>query len=380
MIEPAVLRNLVDRAERCLARDDGRLWGRIAARWILCTPEHWYFSEPVAKGELVSGLWRLDAPDKLVANTAVEHDGRWWAQVSTPGDPDQDTDILLLHEVWHATVQRERGWEAALPDADTQLETVEGRALFYTEVAAWTQAVENPVFLGDAIALRHHRRSKTSPLEWQRQLLLDVTEGLAEYSGVTWAGAGTDYLRTKVSASREHSLVRAGGYLTGPAMGLALDTAIPNWRSHVQLGVDLGDLAGAAPTDLASALARHGYEEILSDLAAGEAAQAVDRERRREAFCGPLLRFSIHGITFDPRRVEASPLGTCYVEAATSSAEFHLQAHDGLVVTSDFQHAYVPCPKCPEPDSRRLSGPGWNAELTTGWEQVAVWLPGPSEF
>lgn len=245
--------------------------------------------------------------------------------------------------------------------------------MFFAEVWAWMAVLDDPRRVEDAVTIRRHRRAITPANEWERQRQLELSEGLAEYSGIAWAGAGRSFLEADIATVGQYSLVRSGCYRIGPAIGLALDALGVMWRDGVADDTDLGELTGANPGDLDGALERVDYPSLMASAQQREDAVAVERARRSAAFAGPLLELPIDGLTFDPRFVEASPMGALYREAWIHADGVEVEAADGLVASCDWKRAFLACPERPRDGESHVSGPGWTATFANGWESHATW-------
>jgi hypothetical protein len=184
--------------------------------------------------------------------------------------------------------------------------------------------------LRDALSFRACRLAINPGAENDENALL-LNEGLAEYTGVRLSGySQEDQVKRTVNLLRAYdtasSFTRSFAYPTGPAYGLILDRADPDWRTHIAEG---GDLVGALMRsiefrpaglneDNAKALAeRYGGPEIV----AAEADRQAKRERRlaelkRMFITGPVLVVPMDGQTnfsFDPGGAESLPgYGTVY--------------------------------------------------------------------
>src|SRR6185295_7127851 len=92
---------------------------------------------------------------------------------------------------------------------------------------------------------------------------LELNEGLAEYTGYKLCGLPDAALPSRVAARLDQeqssdSFSRSFCYATGPAYGLLLDDAMPNWRKSALKGRPLDELLFEAtkpslPSDLDAA-------------------------------------------------------------------------------------------------------------------------------
>src|SRR5262249_23559473 len=141
--------------------------------------------------------------------------------------------------------------------------------------------------------------------ERTREMLLDVSEGMPEYTGRRLAGVTAADFATALEhdAPARQSFIREFCYFTGPAYGFLLEARRPGWRTTLQKRHDLAaPLAGALPParrpdggDLRARARQAGAAFGLDELTVREAAHWKTRqeriaEARRLFVTGPLVR------------------------------------------------------------------------------------------
>ena len=166
-IDPAKAHAAFVEVQEMLAKDNGRLWGKPLYGPML-------FVDPstravVANGPDAGGVLHPDGgvyvgvlpKDVVVANTAVEWQGKRWTMVMWPlPQNSQPRERLLAHELFHR-LQPDLSIPLANPE-NAQLDTLEGRVWLQLEWralavalvesgAAQTQAIR------DALAFATHR-------------------------------------------------------------------------------------------------------------------------------------------------------------------------------------------------------------------------------
>ncbi len=396
--DPAIDLNLArhyfEEAAGLSLRDGGELWGVPLAGPIL-------FVDPASRTAVANaadeagvlrgnrGVYAGTLPAEVgLANTAVVWAGRRWTMVlwPLPEDPD-DRGRLLMHECFHR-VQPDIGL-ATTEAPCAHLDERDGRLWLRLEWEALASALEGGgrEAVLDAILFRECRYAIFSGAREQERML-ELNEGLAEYTGLRAGVTGTDEQRRRAvavlrAAHERESLVRSFAYVTGPAWGMLLDSADAGWRAGASQASGFDDLLRAAvgydaPPDVrARAVERaaaYGYPAVL--------AAEDERQRRRDAeraaaieryVSGPVLivPLSSPSLTFDPGRMAALPgHGTLYGRLDVRD-EWGTAAADGGALLSDGFALQLPQPG--ETGAGTLEGPGWRVVLNDGWTA----LPGP---
>lgn len=388
------------RAERLLAADAGRLWGtRLdTIPWLFVAGQQAYATTDPQQPGFASdgaGLWAGPLPAGIApANTATRWAGRTWAMVLLPLPADTAAgERLLIHEVWHVIQPRalplplynETGAGADLLDRPA------GRVWLRLEWLALARALESGgndrrVALRDALLFRARRFADADSAERARERLLDVSEGMAEYTGWHISGSEPRALARALreDAPRRSTYVRSFPYFTGPAYGLLLDAMGPQgWRASLRRRPDLQALAAtvAPPVGAAGDAERAGGTYGLAEIQAAEDARWRERERQladlRARFVeGPTLRIRPGAlrISFDFRG--QSPLGNAGTVMPglvwKGDAGAVLEAPAGALVSSDWTELRVPIDTVvfaegPLAAEAHFAGRGWTLTLPTGW-------------
>lgn len=372
------------------ARDGGRLWGiPLTTPLLIVDPRSRQAISTVADsaGLMVreQSFFTARLGDSVqVANTSMRWGGRTWAMVLTPLPSDSvERGILLMHEVWHS-VQGRVGIPLESPD-NPQLATVAGRTWLKVEGRALAAALASSGAaqrraIGDAFAARQQRRAAL-PGSDGTERPLELTEGLAEYTGIVVVVAPGE--RARIGRERlarleqGGSLMRSFPYATGTAWALLLDIVDPGWRKRLTPGSDLAYMAAAAMgidtsrvADDNARFVAYGLEEIQATEKAKYTAQVAKQDSLRARYVsGPTLRLPLAemNMSFDPNKVEPLPdVGTVYQPFRLSDRWGVLDADSsGALVSSDFSEARVAAP-----GPSGTSGSGWRVTLNAGWVVV----------
>ena len=294
-----------------------------------------------------------------------------------------------MHESWHR-IQTDLGLPSVDP-LNAHLDTLPGRYWLQLEWRALSRALtskdaERKTAIEDALLFRQHRRSlfkNADVIENQ----LELHEGIAEYTGVklsTLPDAEQRLLlikRFEKWPTEMKSYVRSFAYFSGPAYGLLLDKAAPNWIGKIKAGDDLGQLVAAAmslkievlPEASLQERARH-YES--DKLWASEATREDARLKRVAGYRqilveGPVLVIPLAKSqrSFNPSElVPIEGQGTVYPTLTLSDRWGKLEVRKASLISTEHTKVIVPAPQ--KVEATILSGDGWVLHLETGWKLV----------
>lgn len=393
-IDPALAGRYFHEADSLCAADAGRLWGRPldgpllfvdrATRTAVANyPDSAWVLAP--RGDVYVGTLPASV---IPANNALDWGGVHWTMLLWPLPPDSTSRrILLAHELWHH-VQGDLGFPMTNP-ANAHLDSPEPRLWLRLEwrslaKALGSEGAERRAAVGDALLFRAYRRA-VAPGSAESERLLEMHEGLAEYTGVVLGTGDAAAARARAaerleSAEREDSYVRSFAYASGPAYGLLLDAVQPGWRKGLTPARDLGALLGSA---MGVALPDSGLREEArrsaapyggEPLAIEEWNRGIETEKRQAALRvryvdGPILLLPLRNarVGFDPNQVQPlGTFGTLYRDFTAADEWGVLTAPGGALLAKDGSNVWVPSPA----DSARtgkIEGDGWTLDLEDGW-------------
>ncbi len=237
-------------AELC-EREGGKLWGVS-----LCGPM--VFADPatktIATNQAAPGAPR--PPTLGFANSAVDWGGvRWstyvWQMI--PAEDQHARGRLMMHELFHR-IQPQLGF--VLRDGNNDhLDTLDGRYWMQLEWRALARALglsgaERVEALCDALAFRSARRARF-PEAAENERLLEMNEGLAQYTGTVASSASTaeavaDAIDQLTKSEQNQTFVRTFAYASGAGYGILLDAWSPGWTRKIKFTEDLGKLVMSA--------------------------------------------------------------------------------------------------------------------------------------
>jgi hypothetical protein len=320
-----------------------------------------------------------------IVNAPLEWGGVTWAAYmwdSLVNTTPSYAKAILLHELFHATVQRKLALAAQSPLPE-HLDSMDGRYWLRLEWRALARALresgeQRKAAVRDALAFRQARRMlNTAAAENERAI--EITEGLAAYTGTAAAAPSGDdavagALELLTSGETGESFVRTFAYTSGPAYGLLLDVSSSEWRRRIRGTDDLGAFLASAlsvqpAADATTAAARYGGAEIRAAEEQRER-QRQDRlaELRRQFVDGPVLviRGGGSGMSNSTGAVVIPNAGTVFFGPYRhNGASGTLEAEKGVLVESDGSARRVPGPV--RRDDTTLAGDGWTFTLKPGW-------------
>ncbi len=381
-------------------RDAGRLWGRSLCGPLITVDGQTGLAvatEPPPEGTFTrqGSLWIGRVPEGMqVANTAFEWKGRLWSTVRLPLPTDRYARIrLLIHEAFHR-IQPDLGLNAR--DAiNAHLDERDGRYLLRLEFRAMAAAVQSSGAAArrathDALLFRT-QRNRLYPGSDSLETLLEIQEGLAEYTGTRLALAATGLSNARVAEAAAEfenrpTYVRALGYGTGPLLGLLLERYAPGWRTRLHTAGFSRQLAPAvgfvAPADLAGTVAASAARYGGDSLAREEDERAVTRaaavaEFRSVLVDGPVIVLQADQLvrSFNPNNlVPLGSSGTVY-PTGTFQADWGVLTVDrgGALVAPGNREVRVSVPAAIDAAAAVVAGAGWRLELAPGWRL----RPGP---
>ena len=383
-------------AQAICDRDGGRFWGvDLCGPMLIVDPEDRsaIANQPDPGGVLTpSGGFYTGVlpPEVIVANTPIEWSGTRWTELMWPLRPKAGavadaalTQVTLAHELFHRV---QPGLGLSRPDIPCQhLDTLQGRYLLQLEWRALAKALQakspaaRRAAIADAVLFRAERYRRF-PEAAADEAALEIAEGIPEYTGVRLgletSQARVDYALRDLSAFVDApTFVRSFAYATGPAYGLLLDQADPEWRKKLNSGKRLDELLSTALQLPAPGLARLTAREAAYDdgtLYAQEVKREAARQARLAALTaklvdGPVVVLTLHkaNYQFNPQTLVAlGEYGTVYPTMRVVSDWGILEVEDGALLDKEAKTVRVSAAGL---DPSGLKGPGWRLELKPGW-------------
>jgi hypothetical protein len=387
----------VHAARADLAREGGRLWNtRLdTLEWMGVDGQRVYLTrKPDTTGYTMTtdSLWVGPLPAGVApANTSIDRWGRRWAMVVLPLPSDLTAaSRLLIHEAMHVMQPSvlPRPNEPVNGSGFDYLDGPSGRLWLRMEIAALADALSGvDGALPAALVFRAHRVGGASPEERRRELALELSEGLPEYTGWGLTDSVGFVAVLRAPEAPQQSWVRRFPYLTGTAYAFLLDRVRPDWRRGLTDTTDLGAL-------VLEATVGKRYNE--ADIVAAEQARWTKRKAQLDSLTGvfvtgPTVRIrpKIVRISFDYRaQVALGSNGNVMPNLVWKTDDGgELLAVNGGLVTADWTELRVPLEGQAFTAGRLASAKKWQAgdwslALPAGWvvkSDGASWVITPGE-
>ncbi len=328
----------------------------------------------------------------ILANTSIYWEGKMWSVMLWPMLTDHDERVnLMVHESFHR-IQEKMGLPQHNP-TDDHLSTMYGRIYFLMELQALEAALKKPVNqrgpdLTNALLFRQKRR-QLFPNTFNNERILEMNEGLAEYTGVILGrpkGSILQHLYQVIdTAGVRKSFIRSAAYMTGPVYGYLLYQKDPEWTIKIDSNSDFPALITkyyhismpAPPSDATIVQLEKRYdaaamiqsEQAKEQIRLQTARQYVDLFTRKPVLTINLVKM---GISFNPNNLfDLGEYGTVYPTAYVKDNWGELTVTDGGMLMKDWQVVYVPMGGFSNADGV-IQGKGWKIVLKDGWKLVNV--------
>ena len=338
-------------------------------------------------GEIFTGV----LPKEInIANTAVNWSGRRWAMIILPLPTDKSDKInLLAHELFHVS-QPSLGFQLFNVE-NNHLDQREGRIYLRLELEALKKGVqstdqaEQKQVLTNAMIFRKYRCSLYPGAE-QSENLLELNEGIAEYTGMMISGRdeaeAVKYFVGSINGFLNNpTFVRSFAYQTTPVYGYLLEKIKPGWNREITVKTNLTDyfinaFALSIPTDLKKAtgliLDKYDGEKIIS-----EETQREEKTKqliillKNKFITQPhlVLNFEQMNVSFNPGNI--MPLedkGTVYPNIRVTDNWGILTVEHGALMSPNWDKISVSAPVTNE--KNKISGDGWTLELKEGYSVI----------
>lgn len=333
-----------------------------------------------SEGNLYTGV----LPDKInIANTAVNWNGKRWAMMMLPLPENKYDRIgLLAHESFHR-IQPSLGFELNNVE-NNHLDQKEGRVYLRLELEALKRALK-------AVSEKEFKKHLTSALTFRKyrhqfyngsgssENLLELNEGLAEFTGIIASGRSTKQtLSSLVNEIDEFfnnpTFVRSFAYHTLPVYGYLLYNRDKSWNKKITSTTDLTDYFIKAfsiriDTDLNEIVKRlavdyNGSKIIEEEAKREEKIKTLIAEYRSKFIDQPHfeIKFEKMNVSFDPRNImPIEDKGTVYPIIRVTDKWGILTVENGALMSSNWDRISISLPA--KTEGKKISGDGWILEL-----------------
>jgi hypothetical protein len=345
-----------------------------------------------------AGILKPDGPiykgvlprEVMIANTSIYWQGKMWSVILWPLLTDRDERVnLMLHESFHR-IQEKLGFPEHSPTVD-HLSSMYGRIYFLLELRALKAALGKPVNqrgadLTNALIFRE-KRHELFPNTFKNERILEMSEGLAEYTGVI-LGRQKDSIRQHLyhqidTAGNRKSLIRSCAYITGPVYGYLLYEKSPDWTLKIDSNSDFPELISKY---YSINLPKHQANEAIAMLEKkydGNTiipSEKLKEEKRLQTVSQyiefftqkPVLTITLikMGIGFNPNTLfDLGEYGTVYptAEVKDTWGKLTVSAPPGMLM-KDWKVITLPASAGISISGQIVEGNGWKLLLNEHWE------------
>ncbi len=325
-----------------------------------------------------------------VSNTSIDWNGRHWAMIMLPLPTNKQERLnLLAHELFHVS-QLSLGFQLFNTE-NNHLDQKEGRIYLRLELEALKNAVQatnqkdRKMHLTNAFTFRAYRYL-IYPEAKATENLLELNEGIAEYTGVVMGGRNRKQFTEHFVQSIDYFLknptfVRSFAYYTTPVYGYLLMSTKKYWNKEVTIKTSLTDYFIKAfnislPVDLKKStdliLKQYKGIEIIREeeiRAKRNEQQIADYKAKFIVQPHVELVFEKMNVSFDPRNI--MPLedkGTIYPTIRVSDNWGILTVKNGALMNPNWSKISISLPLLNE--NKNISGDGWTLELKDGYSLI----------
>ncbi len=345
-----------------------------------------YGNEPDVDGILKKGkqLYIGELPKSInIANTALTWGGKRWAMIMLPLPKDKHDRLnLIAHELFHR-VQPQLNFN--LNNADNNhLDNKDGRIYLRLEL----EALKKAIFLSSSKTMKTHisnalafRRARYQlyPSADSTENLLELNEGIAEYTGLVLSGRDDEQILEHMNESlaqflNNKTFVRSFAYQTIPIYGYLLSKNKKFWNKDILAKTNLTDYfqnsfgvkAPLNSIEKASGILRtYNGELIISEETKREESNIqLVKSQITKFVTNPHfeLLFEKMNVSFDPRNiVSLDKFGTVYPTIRVTDAWGILTVQNGALMSPNWNKITITEPI--DINSNIVKGDGWTLEL-----------------
>ncbi|BAV06440.1 hypothetical protein SAMN05421788_107101 [Filimonas lacunae] len=335
------------------------------------------------------GIYKGKLPQEvMIANTSINWQGRLWSMMLWPLPVDREERLsLMLHESFHR-IQHKLGIPAQSPTID-HLATTNGRIFFLLELQALKAALARPVDqrkndLVNALLFRK-KRQELFPLTFDNERLLEMNEGLAEYTGVLLGRLSSSirqHLYNEIDkADTRLSLIRSMAYITGPVYGYLLYEKSPGWTKSVASNSSFPALIKkyykltVPEQTVTSALAKLERQYKGENIKHAETMKEKIRRQQEDTYKRlfthqPVLIINLEkmNIVFNPNNLfDLGELGTVYPTAEINDVWGNLKLVEGGMLMKNWKVIILPTVDSVHAKDNIIRSNGWELQLNKGW-------------
>jgi hypothetical protein len=244
-------------AKKICDKDNGKLWGKPLWSPIIVINRNtrvFAANENDSTGSLkkVNDVYTGIFPEnKIISNSTVEFDGKFWTMVSYPISNDPlERKMLFIHEMFHH-LQKHLNLETKGGYDNKHMDKNIARVLIKLEWNALVKALNSKGHkqisaITDALIFRNYRR-QIFPGADTNENRFEMQEGLADYTAIKLCLNDKNSIIKEIAVKKKYSwykesYVRSFGYFSGACYAVLLDFSGENWKKDLNENSDLGEL------------------------------------------------------------------------------------------------------------------------------------------
>ena len=391
--------NIFKDLEKYLTKENGKLWShQLYGSLLFVNQDNRIIiaNEKDTKGILTKNgeIYTGILPNEInIANTAFNWNGKRWTMVMLPLPKDYNERLnLLTHELFHR-IQPEIGFANLHQKSCDHLDKIDGRIYLKLELEALKMAlatnneIQQKEHIKNALLFREYRH-QLFPNAKENENLLELNEGLAEYTGTTLSDRNdkdlkAHYIQAIEKLYENPTFVSSFAYRTIPVYGYYMKQKEGNWNLKIYETTNLTDYI----TDFFNISITDNLKDSIFQIRDGyNYAQINEFETKRDRKQKELLakldeKFqenSILVIPFQNMNISYNPsnlipyrdLGTVYPNLRITDNWGILTVEKGALVGKNWGKVIVSEPT--KTSDKIIEGYGWELELNNDWKLVKI--------
>jgi len=391
--------NIFKDLEKYLVEENGKLWyHQLYGPILLVNRDNRTIiaNEKDTKGILTKNgkVYTGVLPNEInIANTAFDWNGKRWTMVMLPLPKDYNEQLnLLTHELFHR-IQPEIGFANLHQKSCSHLDNIDGRIYLKLELEALKKALttnnenQQKERIKNALLFRAYRHQIFSNAK-ENENLLELSEGLAEYTGTTLSARNVENLKKHYIQAIERlyenpTFVSSFAYRTIPVYGYFMKQNDETWNLKISEKTNLTNYIYkhfniSIPENLKDTILeiRKGYNYTqISDF-------ETKRDRKQKELLAKLdeifqenpilvIPFQNMNISYNPSNlIPYRDLGTVYPNLRITDDWGILTVEKGALVGKNWRKVIVSEPI--KTEEKIIEGNGWKLELNNDWELVKI--------
>lgn len=339
----------------------------------------------VQKGEYYYGSLPNDVN---IANTAIKWNGKEWAMIMLPLSTNKNSRVnLIAHELFHKA-QPSLGFKNSSPE-NSHLDQKEGRIYLRLEMEALKHSIrasskhETKTHLKNALIFREYR-NMLYPKSDTTENMLELSEGIAEYTGMIICGRSKDEVKKHLEKSIDKfqslpSYIRSFAYFSTPVYGYLLMKSNSKWNKEISNKTNLTkyfekEFKIVIPKDLKESVKTISNEYNGATIVAEETVRDENNKKliieyKSKFIDQPhfIIRLGKMSVSFNPQNIMSlEKYGNVYPTIRISDKWGILTVKNGALMSPTWQNITVTIPT--SIDAKQISGEGWTLELADGYD------------